>query len=402
MLDHSRTPRTLTPEAKLSLVLLSARAGEAAQRERLPALAGDTGPDRLGAFLDRQRIAVIAMARMQELGLAQLAGQLTQILGPTVDRAHSMATVQSVLTREVADELEGRGVRAIPLKGVVLADRLYGDPAGRESNDIDILVAPDQLGEAVHIVRERFGYGAPVDVVDARGRPLLHYCLVHPRGWPSIELHWRVHWYEERSGTAMVDRSSLSGGVRRLSAADEAACLLLFYARDAFIGLRNLVAVAAWWDRFGHELPSGGLASFVREFPELGPALATSAAIADTLTGVPRSGFGFSPTSLGVRQRGAARMADVDAARARTQLEADVALVDLLLAPRTEIRTFISRQRQLNASFIAVSGEAEVPWPWMRRALIVPRALRRATRLLRALARALLIGAEGGRSPAAR
>ena len=305
-------------------------------------------------FFDRQRITVVGIARLQELGLTQMAEDLSRRLRPTLDRARSMAQVQSVLTQEVVDELERRSLQAIPLKGVVLAERLYDDRAGRESNDIDILVAPDQLTEAVSVVRQRFGYEPPVDAVDPSGRPLLHYSLAHARGWPSIELHWRVHWYEERSGGAMVRASSPSGGVRRLRAVDELACLLLFYARDAFIGLRNLLAVTAWWDRFGDTLPSDGLSMFVAEFPELGPALATSATIAETLTGVPRSRLGFSPSSLGLRQRGAARMANVEPDPAQVQLEADVALVDLLVSPRTEMRTFVRRQKLLHASFVAV------------------------------------------------
>lgn len=351
-------------------------------------------------FLDRQRVAVVGIAGMRELGLTELAEDLARRLSLTLDRAHAMANVQSVLTQKVVDELESHSVRAVPLKGVVLAERLYDDPGARESSDIDILVAPNQLDEAVGVIRRRLGYQPPVDAVDAAGRPLLHYSLDHARGWPSIEIHWRVHWYEESSGEAMVKGSSLSGGVRRLLPRDELACLLLFYARDAFIGLRNLAAISAWWDRFGDELPSDGLSSFVAGFPELGPALATSATIAEVLTGVPRSRLGSWSSPLGLRQHGAARMTNVESDGARVQLEADIALVDLLLSPRTELTTFVRRQKLLNASFIAVRGDAHDDW--FHRLIIGPRMLRGGARLLRALARTVLPSRHGGRTSPAR
>lgn len=384
----------LTPEARLSLLALSTRARRTARRDQLADLATQVEPERLSALFEHQRIATVGIARMNELGYTEFAEGLTSRLAPTLERARSMANVQSVLTEEVVDELERCSVPAVPLKGIVLAKRLYDDPAGRESHDIDVLVRSDQLDEAVSIVTERFGYAAPVDAVDRNGRPLLHYSLSHARAFPSIELHWRVHWYEERSGAAMVERSSLTGGVRRLRDVDELACLLLFYARDAFIGLRNLVAVAAWWDRFGEELPADGLASFMAEFPELRHALTTSVTTAEMLTGVPRARLGVAPSSLGPRQRGAVRMANVESDRARVELEADVALVDLLLSPRTEMKTFVRRQKLLNASFVAVRGGA--PDSRLDRLFVGPRMLRRGTRLLRAFARSVLAGAANG------
>jgi hypothetical protein len=357
-------------------------------------------PEQLSMFLARQRIAIVGIAALHELGFAELAEDLGRRLKTGMDRARSLAQIQSVLTSELLAELDSCSVHAVPLKGVVLAQRLYDDPAGRESKDIDVLVAPDQLDEAVRIIRRRFGYEAPVDAVDSSGRPLLHYRLIHPRGWPSVEVHWRVHWYEGRSGAAMVGASARVDGVWRLRTVDELVCLLLFYARDAFIGLRNLVAVAAWWDRFGDELPAHALSAFVTEFPELRPALATSLTLATTLTGVPCCELARRPGALGLRQRSAARMADIEADRTRTELEADVGLADLLLSPRSDLKTFLRRQKLLNASFVAEHEDGQDGRSRWHRAFMGPRMLRRGTRLLRALGRTLLAGRRGG--PAAR
>ena len=48
---------------------------------------------------------------------------------------------------------------------MILSERLYGDGASRESGDIDILVAPDRLEDAVAVAREEFLYDAPRDAI---------------------------------------------------------------------------------------------------------------------------------------------------------------------------------------------------------------------------------------------
>ena len=109
--------------------------------------------------------------------------------------------------------------------------------------------------------------------------------------------------------------------------------MLLFYARDALIGPRNLLAVTAWWDRSGDTLPP--TASRCRaQFLELG-ALATSATIAETLTGVPDPPWFLAVVARPTRTW-RARMADVEPDPAQVEFEADVALVDLLVSPRTD------------------------------------------------------------------
>src|ERR1700737_748418 len=44
------------------------------------------------------------------------------------------------------------GIRVIPLKGITLAESLYGDAALRVCADIDILVPPDNVTQALHLI----------------------------------------------------------------------------------------------------------------------------------------------------------------------------------------------------------------------------------------------------------
>ncbi len=61
------------------------------------------------------------------------------------------------------------GIRALPLKGSLLARELYGDVGARSFIDVDVLVAPENLRDAVRVLSwARLALGADVS---AGGRP---------------------------------------------------------------------------------------------------------------------------------------------------------------------------------------------------------------------------------------
>jgi hypothetical protein len=219
----------------------------------------------------------------------------------------------------------------------------------RASNDIDVLVAPEDLERAVEVAHA-LGYARPDDRVDAAGRPLLHFTL---RGSADeLELHWRVHWYEERFAARALARSRPSRVEgRRFAPADELAMLLLFYARDAFAGLRLAADVAAWWDRYGEDVEPEALRALVAEEPALAPALATASAAASRLTGVPDL---VAPSRA---NRLALRLANWTRRGSNDQLSAETALVDLLLSPPSGRRAFVRRQVLVPAeAFAGLAG----------------------------------------------
>ncbi|HEY2652297.1 MAG TPA: nucleotidyltransferase family protein [Solirubrobacteraceae bacterium] len=367
-------------EDELSLGL----AGTVARRQlgdgALLELAHQSNPDRLLAVLGRQRLVNLGIARLGELGAKQLVVQVADRSEPRLQAARWKAVEQEMLTHSLAGTLEQHHIRAVPLKGAALARNLFDDPGLRESDDVDLLVSAGQLERAVELVRDQFGYDAPGDALTAGGRPLLHYRLSHPDGWPMVELHWRVHWYEARSGPAMLTRAVVEQGLARLAAADELACLLLVYARDGFAGIRPLADLAAWWDRYADRLPAGGLGAFAREFPELGPALSVASALADVLVGVPADRLGLPSCTASPRVRRAMRLANWQLAGEDEQIFADIALVDLLLTPRADAWPFIRRQVLLPLD-VAAGRLLEAPSTRSRLALAaalhVPRILAR-------------------------
>jgi hypothetical protein len=95
----------------------------------------------------------------------------------------------------ILNALESCGVPAYPFKGPALSVMLYGDPARRQSKDLDILIPKEQVRRAMEIL-DRLGYGAK----SALDGPRL---AVHRRteyelqffrhdGKLTVELQWAV------------------------------------------------------------------------------------------------------------------------------------------------------------------------------------------------------------------
>jgi Uncharacterised nucleotidyltransferase len=343
----------MSVEDELVLGLAQTARMRARGAPQLLELSQQANPERLMAALARQRIVQLGAERLRELGAGDIVAPVARELGERQRAMRWKGVEQEMLTHSIVGSLQDHGVASVTLKGAALARRLFDDPALRESDDIDLLVAVDQLEESVDLVRRQFGYDAPCDARDARGRPLLHHRLSHPGGLPMVELHWRVHWYEERSGAAMLERSVPEQGLRRLQPTDELACLLLVYARDGFTGVRGLADLAAWSDRVGDRLPPGGIDGFAREFPELRPALVIAGALAGALAGVPEPEVTVSGQPWTPRMRRAARLANWRIVGEDEQIYADIAMVDLLLTPPPQAWSSVRRQVLLPLDVVA-------------------------------------------------
>lgn len=91
-----------------------------------------------------------------------------------------------------------QGIPMLAFKGPILSLELFGDPAVRNSCDLDILVPEDKLSSASHCLRA-LGYIPQPSVWDAtpkrkalqqkRGRQM-H--LVFRKNGVTVELHWRI------------------------------------------------------------------------------------------------------------------------------------------------------------------------------------------------------------------
>ncbi len=91
--------------------------------------------------------------------------------------------------------LNNNGIRALVLKGSGLAWSLYPDPATRPSNDIDILVLPEEFAKAREILHE-IGYQSIFEKFERFENSDSEEVFIHranPRGNLCVELHWELH-----------------------------------------------------------------------------------------------------------------------------------------------------------------------------------------------------------------
>jgi hypothetical protein len=369
--------RGVTVEAELMLRLAQVASRRDASRSRIRGLAAAAEPRRLAASL-------------AEAGLLPLLGRRLRAIAPDalgpgfaaeVEESHGVAARRALMleavTIQATADLAGAGIRSLPLKGPFLARSIHDDPGLRVSLDTDLLIAPSELGAAVDRLVAR-GWRRPPDHVDRRGRPALHFTFIHEQPWmPPLELHWRVHWYEERFSTAMLARSVVDGPVRRALPPDELMALLLFLARDGFLGLRLPADLAAWWDARQAELPPGGLEGLVDQHPELRVAVASAAAVTERLVGVPAERL-LSPATRAHASVRATRLANPFASGDVGQVWGNCVLVDGLLTPRTARREFVHRQFIAPPEPHVLGPDPRTPRGRVERWLRAPRIARRA------------------------
>ena len=324
------------PHDELVLLACGTEARRRASRERMAELARSVAEEDLFEALVYQRVLAVAGRRIDALGAAgpSFGRRLREALEP--DR--QLGVVGATLADLVLDVLAGRGIRALPLKGTALAESVHGDASMRRSVDIDVLVAPDALSEAAEALRA-LGY-AP-DAMN--GLPDLHLCVRHDANAPRVELHWRVHWIETSFSAEMLAQATPAAGGRLAPRPEhELGALLLFLARDGFVGVRLLADVAAWWDRRAGDLPPGGLDGLAQRHPELRRAFTAALAVCERLVGVPaREALpSFRPDR---RVELAVRLANWDARGDDDAIAANRSLVDGLLTPEGELGDFARR-----------------------------------------------------------
>jgi Uncharacterised nucleotidyltransferase len=355
----------IAPEQELALLLAGTVAMRERHHERLLALAATADADALEAFLRRLGLLALLGRRLEQLAGDVLPERFGARLAQHAAEAQRQGVGQELLTVRVLAALEAAGVRALPLKGPLLGERLHGDAGARLSADVDVLVARDELQRAERIVCELGWRLEPPREPGDDGLPVLHERLVHPQGLPDIELHWRVHWYEARFSAALLERSApAAGGWLVPQPADELALLLLLYARDGFAGLRLACDLAAWWDRFGAELDGSGVTSVAAAHPATARALATATAVAERLVGLPCEHV-LAPALRTGASRGAERLVNWPLHGVEEQIRANVSLADWLMAPSGQWRALARRnvllsRRELRARWpraaLSVSG----------------------------------------------
>ena len=334
-------------KAERRLILLSAGTAQRreAMRARATRLAEHVEWPRLAGTLHARRLLPLLGPRILELAGDAASNEFSAAVARAHDAGRRQGLLLQLLTQRILEMLADAGIRSAPLKGPLLGEAIHGDPGRRLSTDVDLLVAPDQLGDAVNVVRE-LGYGEPTDHLLADGLPLLHLRMLDGRGkLPPLELHWRVHWYERSFACErLLPPTAGSWEGWRPAPTDELAALLLFYARDGFIDLRIATDLSAWWDARGGELPPAALAPLLDSYPQFARAIPVAVRVAENVVGLPAQQLLGDAARLGARGRLGVKLANPHPQSSPPQLYADMGLVDGLLAPRGGFGEFVRRQ----------------------------------------------------------
>jgi hypothetical protein len=167
-------------------------------------------------------------------------------------------------------------LRILPLKGPGLARSLYGDVALRSSVDLDVLVPPDHVPQAMRLL-ERRGYTREGDdpfFSTVLRRTGIEYVFHRRQGQFTfmVELHWGVLWPPSLDGGAMVAlwRDAREGRfldipIATLGPEWEFLVLAAHASRHSFQGLKWLVDLYERgirgdidWDRVGELAKEAG------------------------------------------------------------------------------------------------------------------------------------------------
>jgi Uncharacterised nucleotidyltransferase len=342
----------VSPEERLLRLLVATHAVRMRLCDHLAALAAAVDFEALARTAAAHGLLALAGARLHASSEHPLPPSFERAVEEALQGQRARGLAQEAAGRAAAAALEGEGIAVVPLKGTFLAQAAYGDLGLRTSADVDLLVAPADFGRAGKLLGES-GWRMADDPLRA-GRPELHRTFRPERAEnPILELHWRIHWYDDGTFARrlVAGRRPDGSGLARLAPADGLAALILFHVRDGLAGLRYPADIAAWWDAFGAEVPDGGLAELASGHPRVSYALEAGARAVGELVGLPAGSLLAGRPPPGRRVRAAIRLANWTVAGSPGQREADRALIDLLLGPEGDIGRFVRRHMVPPAGF---------------------------------------------------
>jgi hypothetical protein len=194
MTNGGEPPTTLRPEARL--VLACARTHlDNEQKAAIAALAA-RGLD-WNAAIDLAEAHSVMPLLYTSLRLAAADSVPADAMGRLQSLFYSNSLRNFALRDELIRtlrELQSRGVQAVPYKGPVLAENVYGDLSLRKFGDLDILARREQIPEAAQALRA-LGYALEGSrpVPDSAHYQMTHHHVFHrAEGDVYVELHWDI------------------------------------------------------------------------------------------------------------------------------------------------------------------------------------------------------------------
>jgi hypothetical protein len=159
--------------------------------ERVACLAWEGERTRFLELGNSHGVTGLALAALQKSQrLERLAGDAGASLVEILRLFRRRAALLEVERDRVLTLLGRGGIDAVVLKGAGLASTVFGEPVERAFGDIDLLVPPEMLEDAIHVLHHG-GYRSPYSQVaeEAYRRYHFHIRLERAHGL-LVELHW--------------------------------------------------------------------------------------------------------------------------------------------------------------------------------------------------------------------
>ncbi|WP_068498678.1 nucleotidyltransferase domain-containing protein [Paenibacillus kribbensis] len=150
---------------------------------------------RLLRLADHHRVVPLIYLQLKKSNDPAIPGPLLESLQVQYHRNTLRMLLLQAEAARLTRLLMDHGIRVFILKGPALAQQLYGDVSLRTSKDIDLLIAPDDMDEAEHWIREA-GYESKSGETRVLGSWKWkdhHTSFLHPQKRVEVELHWRLH-----------------------------------------------------------------------------------------------------------------------------------------------------------------------------------------------------------------
>jgi hypothetical protein len=144
-------------------------------------------------LMDFHRVALIVGRQLLTIGPAEVPEWVTAQVRYSQREATLKGMGQTVELLRILKLLQENGVRAIPFKGSVLAQYLYGDLGLRESSDIDLLVEQREVLNIKRILAS-IGYLPWSHLPPTQETALIRSACVYELHNPGKGLHVELHW----------------------------------------------------------------------------------------------------------------------------------------------------------------------------------------------------------------
>lgn len=216
---------------------------------------------KIGWFRILQQAKANGVVPVVTRNLQQLGFPVPTQVRAELETGYRRNAIRNVLMRDelirVLKALGQVGVRAVPLKGLALAESLYGDMSLRTCSDLDVLVPRGAVGQVFEVLRaagykQTDRYRVEPSDVDFLVRSAMEFGFTPPASaFPYLlEIHWDIAW-RWRGDAAMVDdlwaeaRPQVFWGVEAcaLSPEWELLYLAVHAARHRWQGLKWLVDI---------------------------------------------------------------------------------------------------------------------------------------------------------------